>query len=219
MKSIYYRGSLLFILMVGGCAWQPETIVPMSGRAPSEIIDVEIDSSRSINGVEHRTCYVYPNDKDSIQYIIVNGKIVWTAKPLFIDSLAPYHLDGTTNTVSIFWPNQSTTDTESIDDFQFQIISPHTGDTIIRANGVTINYPLAGRFNNQIVDLDDGRDTLAFSLDTTGSIRIADTNLLKLQGPMLRITINLFTEYGEWSPNNTHTTTLNLSRSIQYPMK
>ena len=88
--------------------------------------------------VESGTIFVYPNDRDSVQEIIVNGKLVWADTPAFIDSGAPYYLDGRTNTVTIVWPHVSKTDSGIIP------ISPGSSpftrirDTINRAAGLTV---------------------------------------------------------------------------------
>lgn len=207
------------MLLAAGCAWQQENIVPTAPPQPDGTLGVEIDSMRTLAGAEYFTEFVYPNTRDSVQYIIVNGKIVWQATPFWIDSAAPYHFDGRTNSVSMVWPSISKMDTESIVDTGDEILSPTFGDTIVRLNGVTIRYPITSFiYFNQIL-LDDGVDTMTFAADTSGTYRVADTTLMKFHGPWLRITLNTFTNFFGGPLKTLHSTNIEAYRSIQYPMK
>jgi hypothetical protein len=221
MSHSLLRLSLLTILTAAGCAWQPETIYTPKASSPSADIGIEIDSSRSLSGVEHGTRYVYPNTKDSVQYIIVNGKIVWAASPYpyYEDSISPYHIDGSKNIVTIVWPSVSQTDTESFVDSTLQILSPTPGDTIVRMNGITIKCPALSHKSGRQIELDDGIDTIGFYLDSTGIIAVSDTSLLKMHGSMIRITLNDFTNFAGYTANKFYSTFLDAYRSIQYPMK
>ncbi|HET6402617.1 MAG TPA: hypothetical protein VFH95_14630 [Candidatus Kapabacteria bacterium] len=212
--------SLLGLLCVAGCLWSSEENTgPFTiYNGPSAIVDVEVDSSRSLSGVETGTTFVYPNDRDSVQNIIVNGKLVWSDTPAFMDSLAPYYLDGRTNTVTIVWPHVSKTDTELFQDV-YQVFSPLPGDTIVRADGITLRYPALYEMRGQYVTLDDGTDTIGTYLDTIGVRIIPDTMLEKLHGPWARITLDFIDSRGYFAGNNIHSTTVIGYRSIQYPMK
>ena len=67
--------------------------------------------------------------------------------------------------------------------------------------------------------LDDGKDTLGFYLDTTGSLTIPDTSLQKLSGPTVQLTFESFGNWNSFTTQNEHSTNYLGYRKIRYPMK
>ncbi len=212
--------AFVLLLPVAGCLWSSEVNTGVRlYNGPSATVDVEVDSARSLSGAGYFWEYVYPNTRDSVQDIIVNGTLVWSASPYFIDSLAPYHLNGERNTVTIVWPHVSKTDTESISDTGFRILSPSPGDSIIRSNGLTLTYAALHGAWGKYVELADGLDSLEFSLDSTGTLVIRNTSLMKLHGSLLRIRLNAYTNQFDFDPQNFYSTWVFSDISNEYPLK
>ncbi|GEM_PF-6326835 len=212
----------LLLLATSGCLWQPQSdIGPFKlYNGPSAQIYVEVDSARTLSGVETVSELVYPESGDTVQNLIVNGTQVWSASPPYMDSSAPYYLDGRTNTVEIVWPHVSKTDTESFQN-TIQLVLPKPTDTVDRTKGLTLQTLPVSRVIDQYVTLDDGIDTVSTYLDTTGTSFVADTSLAHLHGPWVRITLNTFEGHSSFNgaDGNEFSTNVLTQRSIQYPMK
>ncbi|MDP4198988.1 MAG: hypothetical protein Q8922_06545 [Bacteroidota bacterium] len=226
----------LSLTVVAGCVWAPQSeLVP----SPFIGIDYQVQQtrSRSLDGAEHTATivtpvsqyaeYGYNSSGDSVLYIIVNGDTAYrhpvSGMPPQVDSAAPFHLDGTLNTVVIIYPSAARADTTYPSGFLADIASPAIGDTLSRTEDVSftvrtqiLEHPfVSGNFN-----LTDSIGNFSILVNTDQQqIGVTASKLAGFRPGTVWAELHLhYYLYDDWTTNN-HLSSVRVDRIVPYILK